>query len=190
MGKLSYLLLQQDVKHQLGLEEKSFYKDEVISNEGYVLSNVITYDGSKSIKSKIFINDINAGFYSSGQTYEKKHGEEWVLFLENYRKVMIYGELKFKYLGLEISCLVEGSIVDIIIPKTKLKGILLPEIKLKKEFILEGSRYKAYTLFSVRVKLTERYETRYEMLKDREWLDYISSVFQECVELNIEQSKQ
>lgn len=199
--EINYELLQQDIKRQLGLEEKSFYKDGVISNEGYLFTNVITYDRNKSISGKYLIDDITGGFCSSSQ----RDNEDWILFSENYRRVK-FESISLNCLLLEINCLIEGSIVSMS-TIDRIHTFLSIPISFKKEFILEGSEYKVYTLFNIKVKLPngmnglkitndsihsvlEVNSKGYEIINNLDWLNYISLVFQECVERNIEQLKQ
>lgn len=184
--KLNFRSLREDVNRHLSLENKRLIGENSI---GCILYDTIHYDKSKLlIKNKSFIDDINSGFCClsemPGYNKETKIG---IWLLENFR--IVSGYIGSLYIELDIGCLVEG---DIFINATYEDLVHSPSIIFDTKFILEGSEYKIYTFVSIRVKLPNYNHLGIKefALKDWDWLDYISSVFQECVELNIEQLKQ
>lgn len=185
-------LAYNDIANYLDFKAKSYDLREYKITGSITLNNIITYDKNKS-----FINDINAGFCSPMYVSGVRRG--WhLLFLENFRRVMSNKDelLNEIPINLNISCLIEGSIIN------KMGWFTGSTISTKKEFILDGSEYKVYTLISIEVKLPngmnglkitaksihsvlEVNSKGYEIINNLNWLNYISLVFQECVERHI-----
>lgn len=177
--ELDASLAYNDIANYLDFKTKSYDLREYGIDGSITLDNVITYDESKSIKNKSFIDDINAGFCSPGYVSDIRRG--WsLLFLENFRRVMTGKEKLVNEIpiNLNISCLIEGSII---VKRGWFTGSM---ISTKREFILEGSEYKAYTCFTMGCHLSTDVDVKL-VLKDSGWLNYISLVFQECIERNI-----
>lgn len=164
----------------IDFKTKSYDLREYGITGSMTFDNIITYDKSKSIGGKSFINDINAGFCSPGYVSGIRRG--WhLLFLENFRRVITSKDKLVNEIpiNLNISCLIEGSII------IKKGWLINSMISTRKEFILEGSEYKVYTRFTMACNLSTDVDVKL-VVKDRGWFDYISLVFQECINHNIQ----